>query len=311
MNTSLILMSKLLSMMIIGAVGYVVLRIGLMEERDRRQLATLNLYVLSPCLIIKAFQIDVTPERIRGYVIALIFSVLVQGGFILVAEILRKVGMLGLVEGLSIIYTNCGNLILPIVSMTLGEEMVFYGSAYQLIYNLLFWTHAAGCIQDTKKIDWKKVFLNPNIIAIMLGVLMLLTRISLPGPIDTAVGMMADMVGAASMLVIGMTLAGSRLAEILKSKKAYLVTFLRLIVLPVLALAVLRASGFLARYPEYVPVLRISFLAIAAPPGSNVAQLAVLYDKEPIQAGIYNMMGMLFCMFTIPLIDYFFMMMFG
>ena len=215
------------------------------------------------------------------------------------------------VEELSIIYTNCGNLILPIVSMTLGEKMVFYGSAYQLSYNLLFWTHGAARLQDSPRIDWKKVLLNPNIIAIACGIFMLLARISLPGPVDTAIEMLANMVGPISMLVIGMTLAGSSLLRIFTDKRAYLVTFLRLIVLPLLALGVLRVSGFLARFPEYIPVFRISFLAISAPPGSNVAQVAVLYNKEPVRAGIYNLMGMMLCMFTIPLIDYLYMMCFG
>ena len=55
MNTSLVLMSKLFSMMIIAAVGLGTIRIGLLEERDRRQLAKLSLYVLQPCLIIMSF----------------------------------------------------------------------------------------------------------------------------------------------------------------------------------------------------------------------------------------------------------------
>ena len=140
---------------------------------------------------------------------------------------------------------------------------------------------------------------------------MLLARISLPGPVDTAIEMLANMVGPISMLVIGMTLAGSSLLRIFTDKRAYLVTFLRLIVLPLLALGVLRVSGFLARFPEYIPVFRISFLAISAPPGSNVAQVAVLYNKEPVRAGIYNLMGLMLCMFPIPLIDYLYMMCFG
>ena len=71
-----------------------------------------------------------------------------------------------------------------------------------------------------------------------------------------------------------------------------------------LVMAVLRLSGFLNRFPELVPVLRVSFLAAAAPPGANVAQTAVLYNREPVRAGVYNLMGMLFCMLTMPLIDY-------
>lgn len=311
MNTSLVLMSKLFSMMLVGAVGYAVIRIGLLEERDGKQLAKLSLYVLSPCLIIKAFRIEVTPERIRGYLFAFALAMLAHVGFILVAGILRRLGIFGVVEELSIIYTNCGNLILPIVSMTLGEDMVFYGSAFQLTFNLFFWTYAAARMQENSRVDWKKVLLNPNIIAIAFSIILLITGISLPGAVNTAVDMMADTVGPISMIVIGMTLAGGSLLQIFTDKRAYLVSFLRLIVLPLLVLGALWASGFLTRYPEYIPVFRISFLAIAAPPASNVTQLAVLYNKEPVRSGIYNLMGTILCLLTIPLIDYLYMMCFG
>lgn len=311
MNTSLVLMGKLISMMLVGAVGYLVIHIGLWEERDKKQLAKLSLYVLGPCLLIKAFRIELTPERIRGYLCAVVFAFLVHAGFLLIARLLEHLGILGLVESLSIVFTNCGNLILPIVSMTLGDHMVFYGSAFQLGFNFFFWTYAAARMQGIRKIDWKKVLLNPNIIAIAFSVCLLIAHISIPGPVFTAVEMLADMVGPASMLVIGMTLADSSLLQIFTNKKAYLVSFLRLIALPLLTLGILRASGFLHRFPEFIPVFRVSFLAVAAPPAANIPQLAVVYNKEPARAGIYNLMGMMLCMFTIPLIDYLYMLSFA
>ena len=136
MNTSLVLMSKLVSMMIIAAVGLLIIRIGLLDERDRRQLAKLSLYVLQPCLIIMSFQIELTPERLQGFGLAVVFAGLVQGGFIIVTEVLERIGLIDVVEELTIIYTNCGNLILPIVSMTLGPEMTFYASAFPIFFNI-------------------------------------------------------------------------------------------------------------------------------------------------------------------------------
>ena len=81
MNASLVLMSKLISMMIVAAVGLITIRIGLLDERDRRQLAKLSLYVLQPCLIISSFQIELTPERLKGFGLAVIFAGLKRSGF--------------------------------------------------------------------------------------------------------------------------------------------------------------------------------------------------------------------------------------
>ena len=285
MNASLVLMSKLISMMIVAAVGLITIRIGLLDERDRRQLAKLSLYVLQPCLIISSFQIELTPERLKGFGLAVIFAGLIHAGFIAAAELLVKIGLLDVVEELTVIYTNCGNLILPIVSMTLGAEMTFYASAFPIFFNILFWTHGVSRMSGGG-FDWRKLVFNPNIIALFTGIVF------------------SDMLGPTSMLVIGMTMAGADLKKMLSMKKAYLVIFLRLIGFPLLAMAVLRLSGFLTRHPEYIPLLRVSFMAVAAPPGANVAQVAVIYDREPVKAGFYNIMGMLLCVLTMPLIDY-------
>ena len=302
MNTSLVLMSKLVSMMIIAAVGLLIIRIGLLDERDRRQLAKLSLYVLQPCLIIMSFQIELTPERLQGFGLAVVFAGLVQGGFIIVTEVLERIGLIDVVEELTIIYTNCGNLILPIVSMTLGPEMTFYASAFPIFFNIFFWTHGVSRMSGGG-FDWRKLVFNTNIIALLTGLLLMLLQIPIPGVLKTSMEMFSDMLGPTSMLVIGMSLAGGSLKEIMTFRRAYPILLIRLIIFPLLALGVLYVSGFLPRHPEFIPVLRISFLAIAAPPAANVPQLAALYDRDPVPAGIYNMLGNLFCILTIPLID--------
>ncbi|MDO5475753.1 MAG: AEC family transporter [Eubacteriales bacterium] len=310
MNTSLVLMSKLASMLLVAAVGYLTIHTGILEDRDKTQLTRLTLYVLQPCLIVLAFQIEHTSEKLKGFLAALVFSTVIHLVFIVVSECLQRLGFLGVVEQISVVFTNCGNLILPIVSMTLGEEMVFYASAYQISYNLLFWTYGNSRMQGSRSVQWKKMLLNPNVIAIFLGILLLVTGIRIPGIVRTSMEMLEAMVGPSCMLVIGMTLAGSRMRELLTLKKAYLVSFLRLIVFPILALGLLKASGVLARFPEWIPALRVSMLAVAAPPAANVAQTAVLYEREPVNAGIYNLLGMLCCILTMPLIDYLYVALF-
>ena len=82
MNTSLLLMNKLFSMMLIAAVGFTTVRTGLLDTEDSKRVAKLSLYALGPCLIISALQVELTPERLHGYIAALVFSLLVQTGFI-------------------------------------------------------------------------------------------------------------------------------------------------------------------------------------------------------------------------------------
>ena len=87
-------MNKLFSMMLIAAVGFTTVRTGLLDAEDSKRVAKLSLYALGPCLIISALQVELTPERLHGYIAALVFSLLVQTGFIGLGSLLRRLGFI-------------------------------------------------------------------------------------------------------------------------------------------------------------------------------------------------------------------------
>ena len=101
--------------------------------------------------------------------------------------------------------------------------------------------------------------------------------------------------------MIGLVIAGADLKSVVTYKKAYGILFGRLVVFPAIAIGVLYLSGFLARHPEYTPVLLIVIMAFSAPPASTISQIAVLYNVEPMESSIYNVLGNILCIFTMPL----------
>ena len=68
------------------------------------------------------------------------------------------------------------------------------------------------------------------------------------------------------------------------------VGILRLIVLPVLSMLLLFASGVITRYPYLRPVAMIIMLGAAAPSGSMVVQFAVVHKKDAVKGSIYNVL---------------------
>ena len=74
MEYSLILLSKLTSMMIMAAVGYALVKLRLIKEADSKVLSILLVYALQPCLIFRSLQIELTPERSAGFAAALVFA---------------------------------------------------------------------------------------------------------------------------------------------------------------------------------------------------------------------------------------------
>ena len=198
MNTALLLMSKLAA------------------SRDSAVLSRLTVYILQPCLICRAFQIELTPERLNGFLCALVFGTAVYIIWILALGLLKKPLRLDAVDRCSLIYSNVGNLALPLISMILGSEYVFYASAL-IPFNLLIWTHGNSIICGEKHLHIRKILLNPNIIALFIGLLLSLLQIRLPDFLDTAAGGLGNMVGPVSMLLIGMVVSEKDLRKIFTS----------------------------------------------------------------------------------------------
>ena len=146
MNTGLILMSKLMAMMVMVIVGYAAVKLHVVESKDSVTLSRLTVYILQPCLICRSVQIDLTPERLTGFLCALILGISTYLIWIAALGLLKKPLRLDAVDRCSLIYSNVGNLALPLINMILGSEYVFYASALQIPFNLLIWTHGNSII---------------------------------------------------------------------------------------------------------------------------------------------------------------------
>ena len=75
MDLSLLLLENLLAMLIMAIVGYAVARRGLINDKECAAFSRLVVNIFMPCMIVKAMQIDLTEERIHGFLILFVFSV--------------------------------------------------------------------------------------------------------------------------------------------------------------------------------------------------------------------------------------------
>lgn len=311
MELSLSLMQSIMTMFIWVAVGYIVVKAGLVTVENSKVLSSLTVYVFCPCMIFNAFQIELTEERIFGLIAAVLFAFAVYFVWIALSKILRKPLKLDPVDEASLVYGNVGNLVLPLVAMTLGDEMVFYASAIQVPFNFLFWTHGISVMQGRSQFQWKKIISNFNLIAVVLGIVFLIFQLHLPSIVQASISGLSALVAPCSMMVVGMVLAGTSIKSIFTCKRAYGILFGRLILYPLIALGLLYISGITVRHPALVSVLTVTVMSLSAPTASNVAQLAVVFDQKPTEASIYNILSLFFCIITLPLMIWIYQMIFS
>ena len=91
------------------------------------------------------------------------------------------------------------------------------------------------------------------------------------------------------------------LKEVFATRRVYLVSALRLLLYPLLFLAVLKCSGMAALTPDGDTILLVSFLATTAPSAAAIVQMAQVYGGDSAYASKINVMTTLLCILTMPL----------
>jgi predicted permease len=302
MAISLALAKQIASMFIILFFGFLTIRLKVLTEENSKAISKLVIYVVAPSCLISSFQISFSPEKLTGLLLSLSCAVFIHILYILISKLLEKPLKLSGIERASIIYPNSVNLIIPLIVAVLGKEWVFYSTGYMIVQNIMIWTHGKSVICGDKKLEFKKIIANINISAIFLGLILFLAKIQVPGIIKYSLDTMGDMLGPLSIFVIGMLLGSMKFKEIIGNKRAYLIVLLRLIVLPLFVVIILGLSHVSGLHPEGKNILLITIMSASSAVAAMVTQFAQLYDKEPGYASVINVMSVLLCIITMPLL---------
>ncbi len=154
MQISILLMEQIFELFLMILMGFIIVKAGIVKEEDSKVLSKIVLYLIIPCVIINAFQVDYTKKTVNGLLIALAASVLLQVVLLLVVFVMGKLFSLNEVETASIYYSNSGNLIVPIVTFVLGQKWVLYGCVFMSVQLIFLWTHCKKIISRESSYDW-------------------------------------------------------------------------------------------------------------------------------------------------------------
>ncbi len=300
MKISLILAEKITELFLIMLMGYGVVRKGLLKSDDSRILSVVMVYLVTPCMIINSFQVDYTPQVRDGLIYALIIAAGIHILFLVLTKLLGIVFRLDAIEKCAVIYTNAGILVIPLVHAILGEEYVIYSCAFIVVQTILVWTHCTSLLCGDTTIHIKKIFTNINIWAIVVGMLLLLFRIQLPQLLEGTLSTVGAMIGPLGMMLAGMVIADADLVRLFSSPGNYIPAVLRLIIYPLIVLAILRLTGASGMIAGGKPILMTVYLAAITPACATVTSLAQLYTKKAAHSSALYVLSTLCCIITMP-----------
>ena len=228
---TLLLTEQLTVLFLMMGCGFVLVKSKIVKSRDSKTLSLISVYLIMPCVIINAFQIDYSKEIQDGFLLALFSAVIIHLLLFLICGILGKFLNLTSVEKASLIYSNAGNLIIPLVTSVLGSEWVIYSSGFMCVQTLLLWTHAQSIMQGKTEFNWKKILQNVNLIAIVVGIILFFFHIKLPVILSDTINSLASLIGPVSMIMLGMLLTEVDWKALFTSRRIYLMTALKMLFL--------------------------------------------------------------------------------
>ncbi|MDD3346103.1 AEC family transporter [Oscillibacter sp.] len=298
---SLLLLRQIAQLFIALAMGWLLVRLGRAKPEDSKVLSIVSLYLINPCVIITAYQIECSPEMFRSMAFSFAVAIAIHAIMVLMTVFLRRPLHLSAVEQASIIYSNCVNLLIPVVGAILGKQMILFVSMYMIVQVTMLWSHCRMLLSGEKRISFRNIFGNLNVISMLVGLALLVFDIPLPSLLLGAMESVGSTLGPISMIIIGMLMAGVDLKKLVRIPGVWKVVFLRLIGFPLVILCLLKFTGLAGLIENGEGVLLISLLAACAPSGTMVTQLAQVYGGDEEYASAINVISTLLCIVSMPL----------
>ena len=258
-------------------IGYTFGKRGLVDDKGKNLLTDLVIYVTLPGSILKSFQIEFNHQILIACMTIAIAGVVIQIGSSILGMFLynhygesRKK-----VLQYATICSNAGILGNPIAEGIFGQMGMMYASIYVIPQRIFMWSLGLTYFTEApdKKTLCKKVATHPCILAVVVGFIMMVAQIQLPGVLNVTIKNIAGANTFLAMALVGVILSRVKLTEIVDRDTIYY-GFIRLVFIPLLVYIGCR----LAAVDELVT--GVSVVLAAMPAASTTAIIASKYNKD-------------------------------
>ena len=305
MNAFFAILNQIAYLFAFIILGYVLTKCRALPKDSAAVLSKLENNLFIPALVLSTFIENFTVERIsqaRGLlgvsaVIALVMAVaaVVISRIVTRDEYIRRIYTYGLA------FSNFGFMGNAVMSCLYPdiffEYLIFTLPLWILIY---IWGVPSLLMKDSGKKQTLrqsvKSFVNPMFIAMVLGMVIGLVSLPVPKWLMSVVEVSADCMSPMAMILTGCVVASVSLKKTLANFGVYIVSVIRLIVIP----AVFIAICSLVKLPETVYICAL--FSLAMPLGLNTIVIPSAYGKDTTVAAGMAIVSHLMSIVTIPLV---------
>lgn len=246
-------------------------------------LSKLLLKITLPLLIISSFNTNFSKSMIVNAEKLFVYTLIVHIVIIIFSKIVYckvPIDKRGVVKFVTL-FSNSGFMGYPVLKGLYGNPGVFYCSIFGIVLNVFMFSYGIMVLDvegGSSFKELKKIIFNPAIVAIIIGIIILITGIKLPYVLSSTISSVGSMTSPLSMIIVGAMLADTKVKSAISGKTVYIISFIKLIVVPVLTFFTLKLVG--------APTLIIDIIVLleAMPAASNAAVLSFQYGGDELLA---------------------------
>lgn len=296
--TQQIIFKQVAALFVMILSGFILRKVKIITSKDNKTLSEILLNLTLPLMIITSFQFELSPEKLRNASVVLILSFFahaVTAGISHLVYAKMEVKKQQIYK-VSTVFSNAAFMGFGILNALFGQIGIFYGSMYVLVFNIFLWTYGVMVFEGKKAGGLKHVLLNPGTIAVGIGLLTFLLPIQIPSFLNQAFGSIGAMTTPISMIVIGSFLAEGDYKKMFINGWAWMISMIRLIIVPLAAWAALRLL------PTDTTIITVLITILAMPIATTTAIFSEKYGGNAQFSAQAVSLSTLLSMGTIPII---------
>ena len=245
----LVILEQVGVLMLFCAIGFILAKKNILNAKEGGLLSGLLVYIFMPATCFTTCATNCTVD----YISEKYPLILLSAGMLLAVVLLAKLVLHFTdkpsyqrdIYEYSLIIPNTAYIGYPLMLSLYGSEGLLDVMIFCL--PLAFYTYTIGynILTDRRgeKFSLKKL-LNPVTLAMLLGCVVGLLGVKLPGILSQAIDMSAACLAPLGTLLMGMSISEFSFREILKDRKIYWITLARLGLIPLAVFAVLKLAGW-------------------------------------------------------------------
>lgn len=305
MNLFVSTLNQLIFLFSFIAVGYFLVKKGLVPKNSSSVLSKLENLIFIPALVMGTFINNFTIKRIisawKLLTVSLIIALIAIPLAISISKITTKDKYIQRIFTYGLSFSNFGFMGNAVVSSLFPdiffEYLIFTLPLWILIY---LWGVPRLLIADSNKkqnfIARLKSLLNPMFIAMLIGMVIGISGLQLPKWATSFISVSGDCMSPIAMLLTGMVVATISIKKAFTNLNIYIISIIRLLIIPFIFIAI----SYFVKMNETIFICAVSSLAM--PLGLNTIVIPSALGKDTTVAAGMTVVSHLLSCITIPIV---------